>query len=256
LIESTYGDRAHPTDPPGDTLLRLIHHVCQSGGMLVIPAFAVGRTQDVLYYLRELEESNKCPTIPVFVDSPMGIDATSIYARNHDEHNLRMTELENEGHNPLRSKDVKFVRGRDESKALNKREGPGIIISSSGMASGGRITHHLLNRLPDPRNVVLFVGFQAEGTLGRKLVDGDTSVRILGEDVTVRAKVEMIASLSAHADANEIMSWLGGFQSPPKQTFVVHGEPPASEALRSRIANQLGWNATIPKYLEEFDLSG
>lgn len=255
LIESTYGDRIHPADPPKDILLRLIHRVCETGGMLVIPAFAVGRTQDVLYYLRELEEEGKCPAIPVFVDSPMGIDATSIYARYHDEHNIRMTELEDEGKSPLRSKDVHFVRSRDESKALNKRDGPGIIISSSGMASGGRITHHLLNRLPDPRSVVLFVGYQAEGTLGRRLVDGDKSVRILGEDVNVRASVEMIASLSAHADANEILSWLHAFESPPKQTFVVHGEPPASEALRTRIERELGWNATIAKYLEEFDLA-
>lgn len=255
LVESTYGDRVHPADPPQQAILRMVRHVCETGGMLVIPSFAIGRTQDVLYYLRDLETHGECEPIPVWVDSPMAIDATSIYVRNQDDHDLDMEALVDEGRNPLRAANVTFVRGRDQSKALNKRPGPGIIISSSGMASGGRITHHLLSRLPDERNVILFVGYQAEGTLGRELVEGNSPVAILGEVVDVKARVEMIASLSAHADSNEIMDWLSGFQSPPKQTFVVHGEPHASEALQSRIERELAWNTTIPEYGELFELN-
>jgi metallo-beta-lactamase family protein len=222
--------------------------------MLVIPAFAIGRTQDVLYYLKDLEAHGHCESIPVWVDSPMAIDATSIYVRNQDDHDLDMEALVDEGRNPLRAKNVTFVRGRDQSKALNKRHGPGIIISASGMASGGRITHHLLSRLPDERNVILFVGFQAEGTLGRKLVDGERSVTILGQNVDVKARVEMLASLSAHADSNEILSWLTAFESSPRKTFIVHGEPPAAEALKDRIESELTWQTVIPRYGEEFVL--
>ena len=254
LVESTYGDRLHPTEPIIDEFARVINLAVERESMVVIPAFAIGRTQEVLYYLNELENANKCPILPVYVDSPMAVDATGIYARHHEDHDLDMNALEGIGDNPLRSKNVTFVKSADQSKGLNKINGPGIIIASSGMASGGRVVHHLANRLPDPSNIILFVGFQAQGTNGRLLVEGAGYIRIMGQEIPVRAEIKSILSLSAHADANEIMDWLGGFKVPPKRTFIVHGEPPAQAALQKRIEKELGWATHIPKYLEEVEL--
>lgn len=254
LVESTYGDRLHPTEPILDEFCRIIQTAVERKCFIIIPAFAIGRTQDVLYYLNELENSKKCPELPVYVDSPMAVDATGIYARHHEDHDLDMEALEGINDNPLRSKNITFVKTSDQSKALNKLKGPGIIVASSGMANGGRVVHHLANRLPDPNNIVLFVGFQAQGTTGRDLVEGAGYVRIMGQEVPVRAEIKSILSLSAHADANEIMDWLGGFKVAPKKTFIVHGEPPAQAALQKRIIEELGWETQIPKYLETVEL--
>ncbi|MCH8274641.1 MAG: MBL fold metallo-hydrolase [Armatimonadetes bacterium] len=246
LIESTYGNRLHRKVKIREQLKDALSHVCETGGMLVVPSFAIGRTQDLLYYLQELEAGSECPEIPVYVDSPMAVDATAIYARHEEDHDLEMTQLRDEGKNPLKSAEVHLVRHVDQSKMLNLRAGPGIIISSSGMASGGRVLHHLAKRLPKPENMVLFVGYQAAGTLGRKLVEGAEVVKIMGRDVQVRAKVHSLLSLSAHADYEEVLAWLSHFKRPPKRTFIVHGEPPAQASLQDKIKDRLGWETEIP----------
>ncbi|MBA3726482.1 MAG: MBL fold metallo-hydrolase [Armatimonadetes bacterium] len=250
LIESTYGDRVHAKTSPGEELLEIVREVQQSGGMIVIPAFAIGRTQDVLYYLHELQIAGRLPDIQVYVDSPMAVDATGIYARHHEDHDIEMEKLEEDNLNPLKPKYVHFVRTVQESKKINEDRGPGIIIASSGMATGGRVVHHLARRLPDPANIVLFVGYQAEGTLGRRLTEGAPKVKIMGDLIPVRASVRQIGSLSAHADSDEIMDWLRGFKVRPKATYIVHGEPPAQAALQQRMRAELGWESHVPKMFE------
>lgn len=255
LIESTYGNRKHPDTRPTEALGRLINESMSNRGVIIIPAFAIGRTQDVLFYLNELEQSGKCEPIPIYVDSPMGIDATDIYARHHEDHDLQMEQYEREGRSPLRSRNVNFVHTVSQSKALNQMRGPAIIIASSGMAAGGRVVHHLAARLPNPEDRVLFVGYQAEGTLGRALIEGTNPVRIMGQAIEVRASIDSIGSLSAHADADEIMAWLKRFRVKPKNTFIVHGEPAAQSALRDRITTELDWETCIPKLKETITLA-
>jgi metallo-beta-lactamase family protein len=254
LVESTYGDREHTEEPPQESVRKAVEHVVARGGVLVIPAFAVGRTQDVLYYLRRLEQEPGFPQLPIYVDSPMAVDATSIYARHHEDHDVEMEATEKANASPFSSANVTFVKSVDQSKSLNHHKGPAIIISSSGMASGGRITHHLAQRLPSPENLVLFVGYQAEGTLGRRLVEGETAVRMMGREIPVAAEVRMIGSLSAHADSSEILDWLSRFKLAPKNTFIVHGEPAPAESLQAKIAERFGWDSVIPHRGEEFEI--
>ncbi len=255
LVESTYGNRVHSKQPPMESLCEIIHEAIANRGVIIIPAFAIGRTQDILYYLKQLEISGKCPMVPVYVDSPMGVDATGVYARHHEDHDLEMEHLEDNNTNPLRPESVNFVKTVDDSKSLNKLDGPAIIIASSGMANGGRVVHHLAMRLGNPQDIVLFVGYQAEGTLGRDLIEQNKTVSVMGRQINVRATIKSVGSLSAHADSDEIMSWLHGFKSAPKQTFIVHGEPEAQAALKERIAKELGWETKIPKMFEEVELS-
>jgi metallo-beta-lactamase family protein len=248
LIESTYGDRLHTAKadvPP--QLADIISRTAERGGVLLIPAFAIGRAQEVLYLLHELRVQGLIPPLPVFLDSPMSIDATKVHVDHAEEHDLEMALLMSE-ENPLAPPYVKFVRSRAESKRLNQMTQPAIIMSSSGMCAGGRIVHHLANRLESPANTVLFVGYQAEGTLGRRLVDGDHLVRVLGQDTPVRAEIAQIDALSAHADYSEILDWLSHFKRAPKMTFIVHGEPPAAAALQTRIRERNGWLSCIPYY--------
>jgi metallo-beta-lactamase family protein len=240
LVESTYGDRLHP--PAGDSeLARVVNEAAGHGGALVIPAFAVGRTQELLWMLRQLEESGQIPSLPLFVDSPMAIAVTELYRNHTEEHDLEMEALIDAQRSPLRPRQFHLARTREESRAINALRGPLIILSASGMATGGRVLHHLRERLPDARNTVLLPGFQAAGTRGRALQDGARFVRIHGHDVPVRARVESVQNLSAHADQSEILRWLRGFEQPPRQTYIVHGEPPAAEALAAAIRQQLGW---------------
>lgn len=255
LVESTYGDRTHEQSNPEDRLAEIITETAKRGGKIIIPAFAVGRTQLLVYYLRELEEAGRIPILPVIVDSPMGAGATRLYMKHKDDHDLDMQEIEREGRNPLTTNIFSLVGGRKGSKALNDLRGPAIIISASGMANGGRVLHHLSRYLPDPTSSVIFVGYQAAGTRGRRLQDGEKEIKIFGEMVPVRAHIESIGSLSAHADANEIMRWLSGFKRPPKTTFIVHGEEDSMKALSQRITQELGWNVAIPNYLDEVELS-
>lgn len=254
LIESTYGDRLHERIDPKVRLAEIINSTAERGGKVIIPAFAVGRTQLLVYYLRELEDEGRIPTLPVAVDSPMGVEATRLYTRHREEHDIDMQRMVNLQRNPLATRNFTLVQGRGGSKLLNNVQGPGIIISASGMATGGRVLHHLARWLPDPASTVIFAGYQAAGTRGRRLQDGETEIRIHGETVPVRAHIESITSLSAHADADEIMRWLSGFKRPPRKTFVVHGESDSAAALRNRITNELGWDAVIPTHEEVAEL--
>jgi metallo-beta-lactamase family protein len=254
LIESTYGDRKHEQTDTKTRLAEIINATAERGGKIIIPAFAVGRTQLLVYYLRELEEEGRIPVLPVFVDSPMGVGATRLYTKHIEDHDPDMTAIVQSGRNPLATNIFSLVSGRKGSRGLNDIKGSAIIISASGMATGGRVLHHLARYLPDPASAVIFVGYQAAGTRGRRLQDGEKEIKIHGQMVEVNAHIESIGSLSAHADADEMMRWLGNFKRPPKTTFIVHGEPHSSAALRDRIVKELGWNVHIPEYLEKVEL--
>jgi metallo-beta-lactamase family protein len=254
LVESTYGDRLHPQDDFRARLAAIVESTAERGGTVVIPAFAVGRTQELLFVFRELIEQGKMHSVPIHVDSPMGIDVTDLYLRHREDHALETEALEARGVKPLSPPDVHFDRTRDESKALNELRYPLVIISASGMATGGRVVHHLERCLPDHRNTVLFVGFQAAGTRGQIIQSGAASVKMHGQEVRIRARIETMENLSAHADYQEMLGWLGRFQKAPGTTFVVHGEPKATEALRQKITQGLHWNVSIPTYLQKVAL--
>src|ERR1700691_674671 len=256
LCESTYGDREHGNGSVPDELAEVINRMAKRGGVAVIPAFAVGRTQELMYYLRELDNAQRIPKLPVYVDSPMAISVTDIYARHHEDHDLDFTNLEQEGsRDPLNLQEVHMTRAVEDSKAINNVTSPCIIISASGMATGGRVLHHLAKRLPDSRNAVLLVGYEGEGTRGRQLLDGAKFLNIFGEMVPVRAEVVEISQLSAHAGRSELLRWLSGFAMPPRQTFLVHGEPSGLEGLRAGIASRFHWPVAVPAYLQSFDLN-
>jgi metallo-beta-lactamase family protein len=254
VVESTYGDRLHDGGETLDALARVINETVQRNGVLVIPAFAVGRTQTLLFNIRELEEQQKIPLLPVYVDSPMAAQATQIFEQYRIDYDFQAKILELQGKKILQPRLLHVIREVEESKRLNDLKGRAIIISASGMATGGRILHHLQHRLPEARNTVLFIGYQGVGTRGRTILEGQPLVKIHGEDVAVKAKVENIPGYSAHADYNEILAWLMGFNRPPKQTFIVHGEPEASQALAQKIGQILHWPTVIPKFGEEFQL--
>jgi metallo-beta-lactamase family protein len=256
LCESTYGDREHGTGSVPDALADVINRVAKRGGVVVIPSFAVGRTQTLMYYLRELDDAQRIPKLPVYVDSPMAISVTDIYARHHEDHDLDFRKLEQQGdRDPLNLQDVHMTRAVEDSKKINDVTSPCIIISASGMATGGRVLHHLAKRLPDSRSAVLLVGYEAEGTLGRALQDGAQFVRIHGQEVPVRAEVVMLDQLSAHAGRSELLRWLSGFATPPRKTFLVHGEPNGLDGLRAGIASRFHWPVVVPAYLQSFDLN-
>jgi metallo-beta-lactamase family protein len=244
LVESTYGDRVHAPNA-AETLARIVRESAARGGALLVPAFAVGRTQELIWTLRQLEEAGKVPVLPVYIDSPMAINVTDIYCRHPEDHNLDMKLLMDEKRCPLCCKQYHLARTPQESKALNERRDPIIIISASGMATGGRILHHLKERLPDENTTVLLPGFQVVGTRGRALQDGARSVRIHGQSIPVRARIETLDGLSAHADRDEIVRWLRGFTRPPRQVYVVHGEPQAARSLAELIRTQFGWNVQV-----------
>ncbi len=247
LLESTYGDRVHGDESPLAALERVVTETVARRGMLLVPAFAVGRTQEVLYYLRQLQREKKIPEdLPIWVDSPMAVSAVEIYRDFHAEHDLETQELEDENLSPIDGKWVRLMRTVEESKSLNRMKGPGVIISASGMLNGGRILHHLRVRLPDPSTTLLFVGYQAEETLGRAIENGAPVARIHGENVPVRARIEKIPSLSAHADQRELIEWISAIPEPPRRTFLVHGEDPARRALAERIRAELHFDVSLP----------
>ena len=247
LVESTYGDRSHADDSIAAGLAEVLNRAANTKGIVLIPAFAVGRTQQVLYHIRKLQEARLAPDLPVYIDSPMAVDASDLYCKFGDDHNLNVNLLMDHNACPLRCRDTHFVRDVADSKALNRMPGPAVIISASGMLSGGCILHHLKWRLPDARNAVLFVGYQAKGTRGRGLLDGARSLRLHGQEVPVRAHIARIDALSGHADQGELLRWLGGFAQAPQQTFLVHGEPSASQEFQRQIRQRLGWTAVIPQ---------
>ncbi len=244
LLESTYGNRQHQGDPPAD-LARVVNETAHRGGVLLIPAFAVGRTQHIVWLLRQLEQEGRIPVLPTYVDSPLAMDATEIYLRHPEDHDLGMETLLNHGHNPLQTRHYHLARSRDDSRALNDLKGPVVIISASGMATGGRVLHHLKLRLPDARTTVLLVGFQAAGTRGRVLQEGAKTLRVLGAEVSVRARVETLDGLSAHAGQTELLAWLERFERPPRQVHLVHGEPENATALAQIIRQRVGCRVDV-----------
>jgi metallo-beta-lactamase family protein len=254
LVESTYGNRLHPADDHRDRLTAAVQRGVQKKGWLLIPAFAVGRSQEILYDLRELEDAARIPSLPVYLDSPMAIEATVIYARHPEEHDQDLKRVEASGERPFAPKQLRICKTPDDSKRLNDTDGPGIIIAGSGMATGGRILHHFVRRLPDERTTVLFVGYQAAGTRGRLLREGAREMKMLGQSVPVRAAIMVSDSYSAHADQGEILRWLGGFTRPPETTYIVHGEPDAAAALQALIASQLKWRAVVAQDGQRVDL--
>lgn len=254
VVESTYGDRLHANENPLSRLEDILNQAIKNQSCLLVPSFSIGRTQEFLYLINSLQKQNRIGRIPIFVDSPMATSASRLYLECADEHDKEMQILISEGDNPIEPENCEYVRDREASKALNNRPGPMVIIAGSGMANGGRIVHHMHRRLDDPTTMVLFTGYQAEGTLGRRLLEGQKQVKILGDDVTVNAKVDKLNSLSAHADQGEIMRWLGGFKAAPKRTFIVHGEPKAQDALAEKIGSELGWGVEIPEYLQKFEI--
>lgn len=247
VIESTYGNRDHPSGDSSEQLARVINAAVERGGAILVPAFAVERTQELIWRLRELEEAGRVPRLPVYIDSPMATDATEIFCRHPEDHDIEMKLLMDEHRCPLCCKPYTFTRSPDESKALNNINGPVIIIAASGMATAGRIVHHLKQRVSDPQTTVLLVGFQAAGTRGRMLQDGVKFLRMHGRDFPVRAHIATIDGLSGHADRSEIIQWLGGFKIPPNKTYLVHGEPLAAETLASYIRTKLNWNAVVAR---------
>jgi metallo-beta-lactamase family protein len=248
VVESTYGDRRHDRRPIADQLEHVIRTAVARGGGLVVPAFAIGRTQELMYHLAGLEKAGRIPKLPTYVDSPMAITATEVYCRHPEEFDEDMREMVMNRNCPLECGDVRLTRTSDESRAINAVKGPALIISASGMATGGRVLHHLRLRLPEPRTTVLLVGYQALGTRGWQLQEGATALRIFGEDIPVRARVETIRGLSAHADSDGLMRWLRTAARPPKRVFVVHGDPAPAHALATRIEKELGWAVSVPAY--------
>ncbi len=240
LMESTYGGRFHVREAD-EELAEAVAAAAERGHAILIPAFAIGRTQELLWRLRQLEDEKRIPTLPVYVDSPMAIDVTDLYRRHTEEHDLDTQRIAETGQDPLRPHQFQLARAREESVALNDLRGPMIIISASGMATGGRILHHMKLRLPSRRTTMLLVGFQAAGTRGRQLQEGADEVRIHGQQIPVRARVEVLHGLSAHADQRELLRWLGGFQSPPKGVYLVHGEPEGTATLANAITEEFGW---------------
>lgn len=248
VVESTYGDRLHPASDPENELAAMFDKTFARGGVVVIPCFTVGRTQEILYYIARLKASGRMAHVPVFLDSPMATNATEIYRHHILEHRLTVSEANTLGHAAT------MVRSVDQSKAIAEHHGPMVIIAGSGMATGGRVLHHLSRYAPDARNTIALVGYQATGTRGAALAAHEPTLKIHGEYVRLRAQVESITALSAHADYEEILTWLGTMQCAPVRTFITHGEPAAADALRRRIAERLQWPCEVPAYEQCVDL--
>jgi metallo-beta-lactamase family protein len=250
LMESTYGDRQHDRANPQDALADIITKTIHRGGTVIIPAFAVGRAQSLLYHIGQLKIAHRLPKLlPIFLDSPMAIDATDIFQRHASDHRLDTAQLK------LMDGDVRYVHTGQESKELTANPMAKVIISASGMATGGRVLHHLEHYAPDPKNSIVFAGFQAGGTRGAAMVAGATSIKMHGQYISVRARVHNLSMLSAHADRDELLRWARTLKSKPKQTFVVHGEPTAADTLRHSLEETLGWDCTVPDHLQQVVLS-
>jgi metallo-beta-lactamase family protein len=256
LCESTYGDRDHEAGDPAELLAAIVNRVAKRGGSIVIPAFAIGRTQTFMYYLRQLEDQQRIPKLPVYIDSPMALSATDLYLKHKEDHDLEYTREDADGKgDPLDVHQFHLTRTAEESKQINNVKTPCIIVSASGMVSGGRVMHHLAQRLPDSRNAVILAGFQAQGTRGRALQEGAKTLRLYGQEVPVNAEIVELGQFSAHAGKSELLRWLTGLPSPPKQTYLVHGEPAAAQALQASIQQQFNWNVSVARYLDTVNLS-
>lgn len=255
LCESTYGDRDHPSGDPAELLAGVVNRVAKRGGSVVIPAFAIGRTQTFMYYLRELEDQQRIPRLPVFIDSPMALSATDLYMKHREDHNREFAREESNGKcDPLNVREFHLTRTPEESKQINQVSSPCIIVSASGMLSGGRVLHHLALRLPDARSAVILAGFQAQGTRGRALQEGAKIIRIFGQEVAVRAEIVELGQLSGHAGRSELLRWLTGLPAPPRQTYLVHGEAAAAQALQAAVQKEFHWPVEVARYLDTVDL--
>lgn len=250
LIESTYGDRLHEGGNLQDEMATIINRTYKRGGIVIIPSFAVGRTQTLLYYLRELKTAERIPDIPVIIDSPMASDATAIYRHHSNEYDERSKELLRKGAQPFTVSKMYFTREREESIKLNSIEEPMILISASGMLSGGRILHHLKHRISDKRNTVMFVGFQPPGSRGDWLKRGNKTMRLIGDEVPVNAEICEVSGLSAHADRDELLRWCRSCSGTPGRVAVVHGEPQSARNFSDLLGKELGWNSFVPGYLD------
>jgi metallo-beta-lactamase family protein len=248
VVESTYGNRLHEHTDPLIKLEQSLNKALKRGGIVIVPVFAVGRAQEMIYYLHQLKQAGRIPDVPMYLNSPMAVDASEIFNRHCGEHRLSVDECNG------MFKDVRMVNSIEESQRLNQVHHPMILLAASGMASGGRVVHHLKAFAPNPKNMVLFVGYQAAGTRGAAMLDGVESIKIHGEYVPVNAEIAMISNLSAHADYSEILQWMSGFKTPPKKTFITHGEPVAADAMRLHIEEDLHWNTHVPDYLETVEL--
>jgi len=254
VMESTYGNRQHPHTDPRPELAALIRTTVQRGGSVVVPSFAVERSQKFLFLLKELMETGQVPRVPVHGDSPMAIRAVEIFLKHSEEFTPETKALIEKYGSPLEWPNFHFDVTQDNSKKINDSKYPTIIVSSSGMVTGGRILHHLILRLPDPRNLVLFIGFQAPGTRGFTIKNGASEVKMFGQEVPIRAQVESLEQFSDHADTPELLEWLHTFRRPPKQTYLVHGEPPAASQLCEAMTRELRWNVQVAAYRQKVPL--
>jgi metallo-beta-lactamase family protein len=254
VMESTYGNRVHPKEDPTPELAGIINATVKRGGSVVVPAFAIERTQKLVFMLKHLIEENRIPRIPVFCDSPMAIKAVEVFLKHDEEYSDDTRTLIQKYGSPLQWPGFSFASTSEESKKINAVLTPSIIISSSGMATGGRILHHLAQRLPDPRNLVLFIGFQAPGTRGFIIKSKAPEVKIFGDFVPIRAQIAALEQFSDHADPPELLQWLRTFGNQPATTYLVHGEPDASSQLRDEMKKELGWNVEVAQYMEKVDL--
>jgi len=250
LCESTYGDREHESGDPLELLSNVVNRVVKRGGSIVIPAFAIGRTQTFMYYLRQLENLQRIPKVPVYVDSPMALSATDLYLKHKEDHDLLFARDEQNGGDPLSVHEFHLTRSAEESKQINNVKTPCIIISASGMVTGGRVLHHLAQRLGDARNAVILGGFQAEGTRGRALQEGAKTLSLFGQVVPVLAEIVEMGQFSAHAGKSELLRWLTALQVPPKQVYLTHGEPAAAQSLQQAITEKFRWKASVARYLD------
>jgi len=255
VVESTYGNRLHDIEEPKDALERIIRYAAEHNSAVLIPAFAVGRAQEILYLIRELENEKRIPVLPVCLDSPMAAAATQAYARRTEEQDQDYADALKTNPTPLRTHSMLACTTRQESKRLNDLKDARVIVAASGMMSGGRVLHHALRLLPDETATVVFVGYQAAGTLGRRVADGEKQVKVLGQWIPVRCRIEKIGGFSAHADWKEVLRWLEGMPSAPRRVFVTHGEPEAADAMAGHLRDQFGWSIEVPQYGEKFELA-
>jgi metallo-beta-lactamase family protein len=254
MCESTYGHRLHGEVSSDDQLADIINEAAKRNAPILIPAFAVGRTQEVLYLIRELEEQKRIPVLPVIVDSPMAAQATQVYNRFSEEHDEEYASILAHKRHPLRTGSMRTASTREESKRLNDEKGARIIISASGMLTGGRVLHHAMRMLPDRNATIVFVGYQAAGTTGRRVQDGEREVRIMKNWIPVNCRIAKVEGFSAHADWKAVLRWLEGLKVTPKMVFTTHGEPEAAEAMAGHIRERFGWNVVVPHYEQTIEL--
>jgi metallo-beta-lactamase family protein len=254
LVESTYGDRLHDPEKPHDALARIINDAVKRNGVVLIPAFAIGRTQELIYLIRELEDEKRIPILPVRVDSPMAAKATEAYSNRTEEQDANYASVLARHERPLQTHSMITASSREESKRLNDEQGTRIIISASGMMTGGRVLHHARRILPDSNATIVFVGYQAAGTIGRRILEGQHEVKVMGQFTPVRCHIERIGGFSAHADWKEVLRWLEGLPAAPRRVFNTHGEPDAAQAMRDHIAERFGWRVDVPQYGDKVEL--